>query len=107
MTQITTEMLARVARHALGLDALNDNNDGVIWIEGGKVRFDPRTNAEQDRMLRDWLLKRFTILMDTPEHHQLWDRTGKLEHVEFDCPPNDFLVLAVDAVLKMEGDNAG
>ena len=101
MTDITPQMLHRVAQDALGIKEAYMANKHV-WIPGGP-EFDPRADAGQDRLLENWLLDNGYWIGITGDGFTLSD--GNQVVFEMEAPRNEFRVLAVNAVL--EADDAG
>lgn len=102
---ITTEML-RVSAEKVGkrVDEPDPGSTLVVVYVGGGIwtEWHPPTNAEQDRMLRDWLLSNGYVVSYEPPNSKT---SHEVYHVDkqafcFDCPPNELCTRAVWEVSK-------
>lgn len=106
MTQITPEILRRVA-DGVGLKPeIKDESKfgGGMYVSISEINeeFDPSANADQDRMLQGWLLELGVCIVRHGCGLPNYIETDLLPDggAEFDCHPNEFLTLAVNAVLE-------
>ena len=73
------------------------------------IEWNPPENAEQDRELRDALLKAGYMMRNiTADRFQVeWPaRWGGISSMIFDCHPNDFLTLAASKLMEVSNDKS-
>ncbi len=111
-TPITPEML-RACAEVVGYDAIIQREPilelcDVVYVIGNdlgtttNIEWNPAANAEQDRMLDDYLLAHgWHVESCNAESHLIWrvDPPQEVTRFKFDCPRNEFRTRAVYAVV--------